>query len=424
MKILNNLYQAISANRHKSNYNSNIVKTIEYIEKEYLNKVHSVLFDLKEQVPEIKSNFSGFLIKPVSDRCNLGCSYCYESPNSYEASTEKLDVLNLEKIIIQILENSGEFANFYWHGGEPLLAGLEYYKKAVSIQSKLKMDKKIINAIQTNGVLLNNEWLDFFQENNFKISLSFDGPKEIHDSRRFYKNQKGSYEDVVKVFLQLSERNIPIHVITVAHESLKDNYEAYYNEIKKWNIKTFDIHPNFQNHKNYIDPVIFSEIIISIFNLWNDDHEYRTFVPVKDFIASMVKGQPETCYHAGKCSSILAIDGNGDFLSCTRPFNKKMYTFGNLKTNYNLTTVKSNKNFITFQENDNIAINQTKNCKWGKICNNGCPQHRVKNSKNLVDGNSVFCTCHSNSVGGYYAIWDHFFNYLNNKFTSEISKSF
>jgi|SRR5690554_16623 len=420
MEILKNLYQAVSTNKNESNSNNNIVRTIEYIEKEYLNKVHSILFNSKKHTIEAKPNFSGFLIKPISDRCNLGCSYCYESPTSYEASLEKFDVSNLESIINQIFENSGNVANFYWHGGEPLLAGLQFYKTAIDIQLKLKKDKNIINAVQTNGVLLNNEWLDFFQEHNFKISLSFDGPKEIHDSRRYYKNQKGSYEDVVKVFSQLTERNIPIHIITVAHESLKDKCEAYYDEIKKWNIKTFDIHPNFQNDRNYLDPVIFSDIIISIFDFWNNDQEYRTFVPVKDFIASMITGQPETCYHAGKCSEILAIDGNGDILSCTRPFDKKLYTFGNLKADSDLASVKSNKNFIAFIENDDVAINQISSCKWGKICNNGCPQHRVKNSKNIVEGNSVFCTCHTDSIGGYYTIWDHFYNYLNDRFVSEI----
>src|SRR5690554_7708588 len=89
MEILKNLYQAVSTNKNESNSNNNIVRTIEYIEKEYLNKVHSILFNSKKHTIEAKPNFSGFLIKPISDRCNLGCSYCYESPTSYEASLEK-----------------------------------------------------------------------------------------------------------------------------------------------------------------------------------------------------------------------------------------------------------------------------------------------------------------------------------------------
>lgn len=421
MEVLNKQYQQLVIKRNKNELpehflNSSIYKSITSIEDGFFNKLHSYLFnDSFLQKKTEGKNFSGFLIKPVSDRCNLGCSYCYEAPGSYKPSNIKFNSEDLELLTIEVLKNSGSTSYFYWHGGEPMLAGIDFYKKALSFQTKYKEQKNVINAIQTNGVLLSNQWLDFFEENNFRISLSFDGPKEIHDQKRFYKNQKGSYDNVVKAFLLLSERNIPIHIITVAHESLLEKSEAFYDEIKRWNINTFDIHPNFQNPASFLNPQIFSNIILNIFEYWNKENTTRSFSPINDYLSALVTGQPETCYHTGKCSEIMAIDGNGDYLSCTRPFDKVKYNFGNLKNGDDLELVDLNSSFKSFKEKDEYSIKNSliKGCKWATICNNGCPQHRITNGINDIAGNSVFCTCHSNHKGGYYEIWNHLFDSIN-----------
>jgi len=87
---------------------------------------------------------------------------------------------------------------FIWHGGEPLLAGIEFYRKAVEYQLEWKQrNRSISNFVQTNATLLNSEWADFFSENNFLVGVSLDGPKEFHDSYRLYPSKKGSHNEVM-----------------------------------------------------------------------------------------------------------------------------------------------------------------------------------------------------------------------------------
>jgi uncharacterized protein len=142
-------------------------------------------------VPE----FQVFL-KPVGPDCNLDCSYCYYQGNkslSGKSGLLRMDFELLELYIRQQIEATPEpVIPFSWHGGEPLLAGLDFYRKAVELQKKWKPDgRSIINGIQTNGTLLNESWVRFFAEENFRVGISMDGPEAFHDRFRKTKNGNG-----------------------------------------------------------------------------------------------------------------------------------------------------------------------------------------------------------------------------------------
>lgn len=423
MEILHEIYEKLIKTKQEglipvSWRNSNLLSTFESIEDEHYKEIHSYIFkDLERNQDKglfSPSFFEAFLIKPISDACNLGCSYCYEASSNFEANTARMKSSELPKLVDEIFNNSGELATFLWHGGEPLLVGLEFYEKAVELQKAHPSKKKFLNVIQTNGVLLNQKWFTFFKANNFFISLSFDGPQDVHDKRRFYRSGKGSYTKVTEAFQKLNEDKIPFHVITVANNELLGRGEDYYDEIKKWDIKSFDIHPNFQNLSSYMSPVQFFKIFSEVYDIWKQENSNRIFVPVKDFFSAVIKGAPETCYHAGTCTEILAIDGDGELLSCTRPFDKKKYTFGNIQKENPIEVASTEKKFIQFKEKDQSAIRRSKeiNCKWAEICNNGCPQHRHTNNQENVAGNSVYCTCHTDKNGGYYEIWNKIYSDL------------
>ena len=127
------------------------------------------------------------MVKPIGSACNLDCHYCYYRDKSeiYSGAMPRMSDELLETYIKQYIEGaSQEEISFCWHGGEPLMAGLPFFRKAMELQQKYADGKRIENTLQTNGILLNQEWCSFFKDNNFLIGLSLDGPEDIHDAFR------------------------------------------------------------------------------------------------------------------------------------------------------------------------------------------------------------------------------------------------
>ena len=141
------------------------------------------------------------MIKPVGSLCNLDCDYCYYlgKADLYGGQQPKMSEELLERYISQYIEAvQVPVVTFCWHGGEPLLAGLDFYEKAVTLQNKYRGNKQIENSLQTNGLLITPEWCDFFRRNNFLIGISLDGPKDIHDAYRHDRGGRPTFDRVMR----------------------------------------------------------------------------------------------------------------------------------------------------------------------------------------------------------------------------------
>ena len=155
------------------------------------------------------------MVKTVGAICNLDCHYCYylKKEELYpKGSNFRLSDETLERYIVQHIEATPkEIVSFSWHGGEPTLLGVDFFRKAVELQKKhVPGDKKIINGIQTNGTTLDEEWCEFFAKETFYVGLSLDGPQDLHDHYRVTKGQKPTHKQVVHAFQML--RRHKVHV--------------------------------------------------------------------------------------------------------------------------------------------------------------------------------------------------------------------
>ncbi len=139
----------------------------------------------------------GIQVKPVGSNCNLKCKYCYAAP----FSKEKIQIMP-ENILEATVKKFFQYQKnifFSWHGGEPLIPGIEFYKTFVKILNKYKTEEhKIQNLIQTNATLITDDFAKFFKENDFKVSISLDGSQKIHNTNRIYKDGIGSFENVMR----------------------------------------------------------------------------------------------------------------------------------------------------------------------------------------------------------------------------------
>jgi len=160
--------------------------------------------------------------KTVSEDCNLACDYCYYSTCAGKPGSQinRIDETLLRKFIKEYMLKSHGAASFAWQGGEPLLAGLEFFEQVVSLQAELAPPHTMIsNALQTNATLLNDKWAAFFRKYQFLIGVSLDGPQEIHDTRRVDAKGQGSFERVMRGISYLQKHQVDFNILTVIHKN-------------------------------------------------------------------------------------------------------------------------------------------------------------------------------------------------------------
>ncbi len=160
--------------------------------------------------------------KHIGSRCNLGCTYCYyrekEDILPHQENGGQMEDGLLEKFIHDyIADQDVDSVTFNWHGGEPALLGVDFYRKAVSLQQKYAEGKTIENEFQTNGTLLDDSWCEFFKENDFFIGLSIDGPKRLHDVYRKGKNGESTFDQVYRAARLLQKHEVPFNPLTVVN---------------------------------------------------------------------------------------------------------------------------------------------------------------------------------------------------------------
>ena len=129
------------------------------------------------------------MCKPVCGTCNLDCCYCYYTmkPRDLYPGVEKFQMADdvLDSYTRQYIETMPVRCEFGWQGGEPTLAGVDFFRRAVELQKQYKIDGQVLtNALQTNGTLLTDEWCEFLAAEGFLVGLSLDGPPQWHDTFR------------------------------------------------------------------------------------------------------------------------------------------------------------------------------------------------------------------------------------------------
>ena len=171
------------------------------------------------------------MIKPAGSLCNLDCKYCYylDKAEIYGGKEPRMTEAMLEKVVQEYISANGvPEVTFNWHGGEPLVLGLDFYRKALEFEKKYADGKVIHNTIQTNGTLLNREWARFFRENNFLVGISLDGPKDIHDKYRKDKGGFPTFDRVMNGLNILKGEGVEFNTMsTVNHASEGRGLETY-----------------------------------------------------------------------------------------------------------------------------------------------------------------------------------------------------
>lgn len=321
---------------------------------------------------------------PVSSDCNLRCDYCYCHRVSNQIMHKMTkDVLTV--IMDKFINEYPKYISFCWHGGEPLLAGKSFFRKACNIQRRFRREgQEIENRLQTNATLVDKEWAHFFKDNKFKIGISIDGPEFLNDQHRLFISGKGAFGKIMDGIDILKTHEIKFSVlITVTREMVRFPEEIY-RFIIDHGFYSIKLNPCFGPNKFRVDFVKYADFMNRIFDFWfADDRDDISFGHLGDIINGLLGGEPRICHIRNSCYRHVKIDYNGDVLPCDS-FLGANFKFGNLVFQ-ELSDIVNSQNYINFFKESSMILEECSNCKWYRICGGGCSRYSFEGQmvKNL-----------------------------------------
>lgn len=328
------------------------------------------------------------LIKPASSNCNMRCKYCFYHSIAENRNTESFGIMSidtLELLVKSAFEYADNSCTFAFQGGEPTLIGLNFYKKLIDLQTRYNTKKiKVNNAIQTNGIAINDEWAEFLAMNNFLVGISLDGPRDIHDINRIDASNRGTFGSVTNSIELFNKYKVEYNILTVVNSLTSRHISKIYNFYKKNNLRYLQFIPCLDplgeqpgTHEYSLTPQKYTYFLKTLFDLWYEDIVNCNMISIRYFdnLVGMCMGYPpEECGMSGVCSCYYVVEADGSVYPCD------FYVFdewniGNIKVNGfdEMRNSAVAKKFVDVSK----SIDPTcKGCDWFKICRGGCRRNR------------------------------------------------
>ncbi len=327
------------------------------------------------------------IIKIVGNFCNLKCDYCfYHARNQEDKTIMSTDLL--EKFIKEYLELFKGNLRFTWHGGEPLLAGLDFFEKIVEFQRRYSTKRHmILNTVQTNGTLIDNQWAHFFKNHDFRIGVSLDGVQKCHD--RFRKNRAGhgSFERVLKGIKTLQKYKVPVSILsTLTRPGLKyaeDNFSFFTENlgIKTLGNCVYCSRCKIRGQNLNIRPEDLTVYLKKIIDLWLEKNDASIRVrEIENHLAGLFGKEAALCLFNGWCTAFFCLESDGKIYPCDRMSGNEKLLFGNLSKN-SLISILNSPIRLRYAQKANFLHNDCLSCNWKNSCNNGCIDYRDQNGK-------------------------------------------
>jgi uncharacterized protein len=342
--------------------------------------------------------------KPAGPACNLGCLYCYYLKKEHlYPKTESFRMPNdiLEEYIVQHIDASpGPVINFSWHGGEPTVLGLDYFRQIVSLQRKHQPSKRrIANGIQTNGTLLDDEWCRFLAAEDFAVGLSLDGPREMHDRYRVSKDKKPTFEQTIRGYELLGQHRIYVDILCVVNAyNVRYPIEVYrfFKQIKARYVTFLPLVDSRPEAKGGLsDHTLPAEawgvFLCTIFDEWLDRDIGQIKVQIFEEALRTAFGQEHSlCIFRPVCGDVPVIEHNGDFFSCDH-FVDAEHCLGNIRETPLVELLESPAQRAFGQSKLETLPRYCLECEVRAMCNGGCPKNRFLRTPDGEAGLNYLC---------------------------------
>lgn len=370
------------------------------------------------------------MLKPAGAHCNLACKYCYylEKNNLYQntprhlMSDEMLEQFTREYIEAQTMPQ----VLFTWHGGEPLMRSIDFYKKALALQKKYAHGKQIDNVIQTNGTLLTDEWCEFFAKNHWLVGISIDGPQEYHDHYRVTPAGKPSWEKVMQGIQLLKKHRVEWNAMAVVNAYNAEHPLEFYHFFRDNGCQYLQFTPIVERLTEHEDgrtlasladdreipladasvtPQQWGNFLCTIFDDWVRHDVGKTFVEIFDCtLANWMGVLPGICAYSKECGHAGVMEHNGDVYSCDH-FVFPEYKLGNIRELSLIDMLYGEKQQAFSRLKHTLLPRQCKECDMEFACHGECPKNRFEKDKYGEPGLNYLCQ-------GYYQYYSHVAPYM------------
>ena len=364
------------------------------------------------------------MLKPAGSSCNLACRYCYylDKADIYGGREPVMSDRMLETVVREyIAANDVPEVYFNWHGGEPLLLGKKFYRRALTLEEKYAGGKKIHNTVQTNGILLDREWADFFRRHSFLVGISIDGPREIHDKYRKDRGGQATFDRVLRGLELLRTSGVAFNTMSTVNKASEGHGAEVYRFLKSIGIRYMQFMPVVEHVKEgrIVDPAEegaqiapwsvssqgFGRFLCDIFDEWVRQDVSRCFVGQFDAALACWCGVPPgICVCSETCGGNAVIEHNGDLYPCDH-FVYPKYRLGNISETPIRTMMASDAMVRFGIDKRNTLPSACRQCKWRFACNGECPKHRFNRTERGETGLNALC-------GGYKLFFSHIAPYM------------
>lgn len=370
------------------------------------------------------------MLKPAGAHCNLACKYCYylEKNKLYPTaqrhlmSDEMLEQFTREYIEAQTMNQ----VLFTWHGGEPLLRSIGFYRKALSLQQKYAGGRRIDNVIQTNGTLLTDEWCEFFAQNHWLVGISIDGPQPDHDHYRLTAAGKPSWQKVMQGIKLLKKHGVEWNAMAVVNAYNANHPLEFYRFFKENGCQFLQFTPIIERLTRHEDgrtlssladkdeislseasvaPEQWGYFLCAIFDEWVRKDVGKIFVEIFDCtLANWMGISPGICAYSKECGHAGVMEHNGDVYSCDH-FVFPEYKLGNIR-DHSLIDMLYGEQQQEFSRLKHSSLpRQCKECDMEFACHGECPKNRFMKDKYGDSGLNYLCP-------GYYHYYQHVAPYM------------
>lgn len=344
------------------------------------------------------------LIKPASGLCNMRCGYCFYADIADNRETGSYGIMTAETlagVVDWAMKNASGECTLAFQGGEPTMAGLDYFREVVRLVKERNSNHLTIHfAIQTNGYLMDDQWAEFFAKNNFLVGLSLDGTKETHDSMRTDANGKGTYSRVMHAAQLLDKHHVEYNILTVVTAFTARQIGSIYGFYKKSGF-------HYQQYIPCLDPLgeerggyphsltaeRYEYFLKTLFDRWYQDIVRGEFIYNRYFenLVGMLRGcPPESCGLIGRCSRQLVVEADGGVYPCD------FYVLDNLRLGSLLTDslkqIEARREELGFVAQSEVIEPECKECRWFSLCRGGCRRDRDRMDGRL--GLNYFCSAY------------------------------
>ena len=361
------------------------------------------------------------LSKPIGPVCNLDCKYCFYLekeklyPDAHGKSGWAMSDAVLESYVRQYIEaQSVPVVGFAWQGGEPTLLGIDFFRKALEFQQRYADGKQIENSLQTNGVLLDDEWGEFLSANGFLVGISIDGPRGINNRYRVDRAGQSSFDKVVRGIEVLKKHGVEFNTLTVVQRDNSRYPLEVYRFLKEVGSGFLQFIPIVERIADKgaedglvlispeseaqatvsewsVEPLQYGKFLCAIFDEWVRNDVGTVFVQMFDVtLQACVGGPPSLCVFAPTCGDALVIEHNGDLYSCDH-YVYSRYRLGNVLTD-SLEAMVDSPQQRSFGEAKQTALPRyCLECDYLFACNGECPKHRFVNTPDGEPGLNYLC---------------------------------